>query len=121
VPRSRRWDFLYDREKQPIRTYLLAELARMLAAEIEEARPPDARLRAALEAARLDLARDWDGVERVVSALPEDERAAARGLARELVEACLDLKERAEGARLGRGDLADALRLLEGRLFRVIG
>jgi hypothetical protein len=119
VPRDRRWDFLYDREKQPIRAYLLAEFARSLAAEVEEARPPDAVLRIALEAARLDLARDWDGAERAVSALPEGDRASARALVRELAEACLALQERAEGARLRRPDLVEALRLVEQRMFRV--
>jgi hypothetical protein len=119
VPRDRRWDFLYDRQKQPVRSYLLAEFARALAAEVEAARPPDVVLRTALEAARLDLDRDWDGAERSVSGLAPDERAGARALVRELTEACLALQERAEGARLKRPDLVEALRLVEQRLFRV--
>jgi hypothetical protein len=35
------------------------------------------------------------------------------------VESCLELKERAEGAKITRADLGDALRLVERRLFRV--
>lgn len=121
MSRDRRWDFLYDREKQPIRSYLLGEFARVLAEEIGAARPADPVLRAALEAARLDLSRDWDDAERVVAALPALEQAGARALVRELTEACLALQERAEGARLRRPELVEALRLVEGRLFRVVG
>lgn len=119
MPRDRRWDFLYDREKQPIRSYLLAEFARVLAGEVEAARPAELVLRTALEAARLDLARDWDAAERAVATLPEGDQAGARALVRELTEACLALQERAEGARLKRPDLVEALRLVEQRLFRV--
>lgn len=120
MTRDRRWDFLYDRQKQPVKEYLLERFAAELADELRDD-PRQASLRLALELARLDLAREWDALEaRLEAAAPvEPLRGEARGLARELVEGCLELKERAEAARLTREDLGQALRLLEERLFRV--
>ena len=121
MARDRRWDFLYDRQKQPVKAYLVERFADELAAELREGAHPDPTLRLALELAGLDLARDWDALEaRLDGAAPaEPLRSAARTLGRELTERCLELKERAEAARLDRTDLADALRRVERRLFSV--
>jgi hypothetical protein len=122
VPRDRRWDFLYERQKQPVKTFVLDRFADELADALRpEAEADGPALRLALELAALDLARDWDGLEARLeaAALPPVRRDRARALGRELVERCLELKERATGARLGRPELAEALRLLEARVFRV--
>ncbi len=84
--RDRRWDFLYDRQRQPVKAYVLERFAEEVARELRawpppfvewvsdelrsrwavgaEAPPRDDVLRLALELARLDLAREWDEVER---------------------------------------------------------
>lgn len=144
--RDRRWDFLYDREKQPVKGYVLERFAGELARELEAWPPPtlewsseelrarwaagaaerprDDVLRFALEIARLDLLRDFEGVER---RLAEDghrlqtpaEAAALHLLVRVVTEKCLGLKEYAEAARIRREDLAAMLQDVERRLFRV--
>jgi hypothetical protein len=145
VPRDRRWDFLYDRQRQPVKAYVVERLGEELAQDLSTwpppagdfvddalqarwasalaARPRDAVLRLALEAARLELARDWDGAERRIEEererLAPGDEDAARLLVRFLTEKCLAFQEWAEGARLGRGDLGEALRAAERRLFRV--
>jgi hypothetical protein len=145
VPRDRRWDHLYDRQKQPVKQYVLERFAEELAGDVERWPPPfgewvsdelrarwaagmrdrprEAVVRLALDAARLDLARDYEGVERLLDAardrLAEGEEAAVHLLVRYLTERCLALKEYAEGARLTRDDLVGALRGVERRLFRV--
>jgi hypothetical protein len=48
-----------------------------------------------------------------------EERSAGQLLVRLITERCLWLKERAEGARLTRGDLSGALGLVEKTLFKV--
>jgi hypothetical protein len=146
VPRDRRWDFLYDQQRQPVRAFVVERLGEELAQDLSSwpppvedfvdealrarwaaavaAQPRDAVVRLALEAARLELARDWDGAERRIEEererLATGEEDAVRLLARFLTEKCLAFKEWAEGARLGRGDLEDALRAAERRLFRVV-
>jgi hypothetical protein len=145
--RDRRWDFLYDRQKQPVRAYVLERFAEEVAAELQAWPPPfvewvsdelrarwaagaaerprDDVLRFALELARLDLLRDFEGVER---RLREDshrlqtaaEEAAVHLLVRLLTERCLALKEHADRMRLGREDLVASLDLVERRLFRVV-
>jgi hypothetical protein len=126
VPRDRRWDHLYDRRAQPVRAFVVERFGMELGEELarREPRPPDAVVRLALELARLDLAREWEALERRLdeerARVGDDAAAAARTLGRELVETCLDFKEWAEGARLGRADLAASLRHAEAALFRVV-
>ncbi|ABS24580.1 hypothetical protein [Anaeromyxobacter sp. Fw109-5] len=144
--RDRRWDHLYDRERQPVKAYVLERFAGELARELEAWPPPfvewvsdelrarwaagaaerprDDVLRFALEVARLDLVRDFEGVERHLAAdahrlQTPAEAAALHLLVRLVTEKCLGLKEYAEGARLRREDLAAMLHDVERRLFRV--
>ncbi len=145
--RDKRYDWLYERQKQPIKQYLVerfaAELAGELAAwpptglaweseasrrrwEAGAAAPPGERVvRYALELARLDLQRRWEEIDRRMEGeaggwwrTPE-EKAAGQLLVRFLTERCLWLKEQASGARLTRDDLCGALDLVERRLFKV--
>ena len=145
--RDRRWDFLYDRQKQPVKAFILERFAEHLAEELAQWPPPfvewgseaqrerwaaaaaerprDDVLRFALELARLDLAREYEAYEeRLVNGrssrwhTPQEE-AAGHLLVLLLTEQCLELKEHASGAHLGRADLVHALDLLERRLFRV--
>lgn len=144
--RDRRWDHLYERQKQPVKSYLLEQFADGLAEELRawpppfvdwvseelrrrwsagaEAPPREDVLRFALELARLDLVMDFEGAERALRAgahrlqTPAEE-AALHLLVRLVTEKLLDLKEHAEGARLRREDLAGAIDLVERRLFRV--
>ncbi|ACG75381.1 conserved hypothetical protein [Anaeromyxobacter sp. K] len=144
--RDRRWDFLYDRQRQPVKAYLLQRFAEELARTLAEWPPPDLQweseaerarwghgaaerprddvVRFALELARLDLVREYDEVERrhergAHRLQTPAEQAALHLLVRLITEACLELKERAEGAHLTRADLATVPDLLERRLFRV--
>lgn len=145
MARDRRWDFLYDREKLPVKRWLLAEFARALAGELqawpppwEDAVPgelrarhaaglaaalPEAGARFALEVARLELARAFERIDRLmVDEAPrrwpsEAEAAAGHLLVRFATERCLELRERAAGARLTRQDLAGALAEVERRLY----
>jgi hypothetical protein len=147
VGRDRRYDHLYDRQKMPVRSFIVERFAEELASDLaawppaslaweddaQRARhadalaapPREAVVRLALALARLDLARDLDGYERLLASEGERawqgaaERAAGLLLVRFLTERCLDLKERAEGARLSREDLVGALDLVERRVFRV--
>jgi hypothetical protein len=144
--RDRRWDFLYDRQRQPVKAYVLERFADELATDLaawpppflewvsEELRarwasgaaerPREDVVRFSLELARLDLLREFEEVER---RLREDrhrlqtpaEEAALHLLVRLLTEKCLGLKEYAERMSLSREDLAGALREVERRLFRV--
>lgn len=143
--RDRRWDFLYDRQRQPVKDYLLRRFAEELARELaawpppvvewvsEELRhrwaaglaerPRDEVIRLALEVARLDLGREFEAIDRLVTSdgprrwrTPAEE-AAGHLLARYVAEKCLGLKEWAEGARLTRDDLIAAVRDAERRLF----
>jgi hypothetical protein len=145
--RDRRWDFLYDRQKQPVKEYLLGRFAEELARELSawpppvvewvseelrrrwaaglEEKPRDDVVRLALEVARLDLAREFEAIDRLMASeasrrwrTPAEE-AAGHLLARFVTEKCLGLKEWAEGARLTRDDLVGAVRDVERRLFRV--
>ncbi len=144
--RDRRWDFLYDRQKQPVKAYLLERFAEELARELEAWPPPFVEwvsealrrrweagaaerpredvLRFALELARLDLLREFEEEERRLRdeahrLRTPAEQAAVHLLVRLITEQCLGLKEHAEGARLRREDLAGMLALVERRLFRV--
>jgi hypothetical protein len=144
--RDRRWDFLYDRQKQPVKAYVLERFAEEVASELlawpppfvewvsdelrarwgagAAERPRDDVLRLALELARQDLRRDFEGVERRLREeahrlrSPADE-AAVHLLVRLLTERCLGLKEYAEQMRLSREDLVSALDGVERRVFRV--
>ena len=144
--RDRRWDFLYDRQRQPVKVYLLERFAEELARELaawpppfvewvsEELRrrwaagaaerPRDDVVRLALEVARLDLLREFEAVERKLGdeahrlKTPAEE-AALHLLVRLVTEKCLGLKEHAHAARISRADLVAALLDVERRLFRV--
>jgi hypothetical protein len=146
--RDRRYDWLYERQKQPVKAYVLDRFAGELAAELRAWPPPaleweseaerrrwqagagtpprEAVLRLALEAARLDLGRDWEGLERLLAGerarlQGEAEVAALHLLTRLVTERCLEVKERAEGMRLSRADLVEAVGQVERQLFRVTG
>jgi hypothetical protein len=144
--RDRRWDFLYDRQRQPVKAYVLERFAEELGAELaawpppfldwvsEElraryaegaaARPRDDVVRFALEVGRLDLLREFEEIDRRLRAeahrlqTPAEE-AALHLLVRLVTEKCLGLKEHAERLRLTREDLASCLVDVERRLFRV--
>jgi hypothetical protein len=142
--RDRRFDWLYDRQKQPVREFILERFAEELARELAGWPPPFAEwvspeLRArwaagmeapprpqvlwlALALARLDLAREFEAEERLQRfegahclRTPAEE-AACHLLVRFVTEKCLGLKEWAEGARLGRDDLVRAVGMAEARL-----
>lgn len=144
--RDRRWDFLYDRQRQPVKAYVLERFALELAGELAAWPPPfvewvsdelrarwsagaaerprDDVVRFALEIARLDLLRQFDEVERRLGAEEHRLRAPAEAaalhlLVRLLTEKCLGLKEHADKLRLSREDLAACLLDVERRLFRV--
>jgi hypothetical protein len=146
VVRDRRWDFLYERQKEPVKDHVLARFAETLARELEAwppaelewssdaertrwaigaaARPREDVVRLALEIARLDLSREFERVEahlaREAHRLQSPaEEAAVHLLARLVSEACLELKERAERMRLTRSELVAAVDGVERRLFRV--
>ncbi len=144
--RDRRWDFLYDRDKQPVKAFVLARFAASLAEDLAAWPPPfvewlteDTRrryqagmaerpreevVRFALEMARLDLGREVEALdEKMRNEAPRRLRGAAEEAAMHLLsrfvsEKCLSLKEWAEGARLSREDLVDAVELVERRLYR---
>lgn len=145
--RDRRWDHLYERQRQPVKEFVLERFAEELARELDAWPPPfvewvaeDQRtrhaagvarkpreevVRLALEMARLDLAREFEAEERLLERerprlrAPE-EPAAVHLLLRFLTEKCLSLKEHAEAMRIARPDLVEALRAVERRLFRVV-
>lgn len=144
--RDRRWDFLYDRQKQPVKAYVLERFAEQLAAELSAWPPPfvewiseelrarwaagaaerprDDVVRFALEIARLDLLREFEEIERRLRAdahrvQSPAEEAALHLLVRLLTERCLGLKEYAESMKLRREDLSACLLDVERRLFRV--
>lgn len=142
--RDRRWDFLYDREKQPVKAFVLERFAEALAEELAAWPPPlvewltedyrrryqagmaerprDEVVRFALEVARLDLAREVEALDaKMRLEAPRRlrggaEEAAVHLLSRFVSEKCLSLKEWAEGARLSREDLVHAVDLCERRL-----
>lgn len=145
--RDRRWDHLYDREKQPVKDVILERFAEELAERLRSWPPPEVEwvtedlrrrwaaglewaprgevLRLALELARFDLLREHEAYDegmrnRAPRACqnPADE-AALQLLVLYVTEECLSLKEWAEGAKLSRADLAGAIDLAERRLFRV--
>jgi hypothetical protein len=145
--RDRRFDWLYQRQKQPVRAFIVERFAEELAGEVAAWPPPflewvsdelraryaagaaapprEAVVRLALEVARLDLRREWEEIDRRLAGpdahllRSEAERSALHLLVRFLTEKCLALKEHAERARLSREDLCRALDLVERRLFRV--
>lgn len=145
--RDRRWDHLYDAEKQPVKEVILERFAEELAGRLGAWPPPGVEwvtdnlrrrwaaglegaprgevLRLALELARFDLLREHEAFDegmrnRAPRACqnPADD-AALHLLVLYVTEECLALKEWAEGANLSRADLADAVGLAERRLFRV--
>lgn len=144
--RDRRWDFLYDRQKQPVKVYILERYAVELAGELSTWPPPsvewvseelraryaggaaekprDDVLRFALELARLDLLRQHEELAALLAREAHRlqtpaERTTVQLLLLLVTERCLELKEHAEAARLTRDDLAGMLVDVERRLFRV--
>jgi hypothetical protein len=145
--RDRRWDFLYERQKQPVKAWVLERFAEELGRELlawpppfvdwvseplraryaagAAERPREELVRRALELARLDLVREHEVYERVLRedgpGLPRTpaEEAALHLLVLLLTERCLGLKEHADKLRLTRADLAAALGEVERRVFRV--
>lgn len=144
--RDRRYDWLYERQKQPVKQYVLTRFAGELADELRAWPPPDLEwesealkarwqagaaapprpevLRSSLALARLDLRREYQGVEQGLGALGgtaqgEVDRAAAHLLLRLVTERCLGLKEYADGLKLTREDLVGALDQVERALFLV--
>jgi hypothetical protein len=142
--RDRRFDWLYDRQKQPVKEFILERFADELSRELSawpppfvewvspelrarwaagmEAPPREEVLRLALRLARLDLLRDFEAQERALRAEAHrlrspSEEAASHLLVRFVSEKCLGLKEWAEGARLSREDLVRCLEMAERRLF----
>lgn len=142
--RDRRFDWLYDRQKQPVKEFILERFADELSRELSawpppfvewvspelrarwaagmEAPPREEVLRLALRLARLDLLRDFEAQERLLRAEAHrlrspSEEAASHLLVRFVSEKCLGLKEWAEGARLSREDLVRCLEMAERRLF----
>lgn len=144
---NRRWDFLYERQKQPVKEFVLARFADELASDLAAWPPPFAEwvseellaryaagtgerpreqvLRFALHVARLDLLRDFDAIDRLMGDETQrhwqtpSEAAAGHLLVRLVTEECLALKESASGLGLGRADLVDAVARAEKRLFLV--
>ena len=145
--RDRRFDHLYDVQKQPVKEVVVSRFAEELADRLrawppadvewlsEELRrrhgaglagpPRDEVLRLGLELSRLDLLREHEAFDEamrnrapMVCQGPADE-AALQLLVLYVGEECLSLKEWAEGAKLTRADLARAVDLVERRLFRV--
>jgi hypothetical protein len=142
--RDRRWDFLYDRQRQPVRTYVLERFAEELASELSAwpppfvewvsddlrtrwaagvAEKPQARVvRLALSLAKLDLAREFELEEKLLdregpSAWQTDaDRAAGHLVVRYVTERCLGLKEHADAMRLTRAELIGAVELAEKKL-----
>lgn len=145
--RDRRWDFLYDVHKRPVREVILERFSEELARELEAWPPASAEwaseaaarrfaagmagpprpqvLRLALALARLDLGREHDAFEERMrneadaTCSGKGEREALQLLVVFVTERCLALKEHAEGARLSRADLVRAVELAERRIFRV--
>ena len=145
MPRDRRWDFLHDRQKQPVREFILDRFAAEVAGELAAWPPPFAEwipdelraryaaasgerprddvLRFALELARLELASEFEAIDRLMSdEAPRRWQSAAEAAAGHLVvryvtERCLALKEHAEGARLSRADLSRAVDAVERLVF----
>ena len=135
--RDRRWDYLYDVGRQPVKEYVLARFARELADELRgwplpfdecvpgellarhaaglAERPRDVVVRFALRLSRLELRREFDEVDRLVqgeSSLhwqSRSEAAAGHLLVRLVTERCLELMERASGLGLSRAALAGAV------------
>ena len=143
---DRRWDFLYERQAQPVKKFVLARFAELLAQEIRAwppaeliwedeaqrarwakgaaARPRDEVIRLALEAARLDLAHEYERIEAFLSSESHrlqgaTEEAALHLLSRLVTESCLELKERADRLRLSRADLCEAVDATERVLFHL--
>jgi len=145
--RDTRYDWLYERQKQPIKQHLLERFAGQLADEVAAWPPPDLEwesealqrrwqagterrpgervVRYALTLARLDLRREWEEIDRRMRGEADrwwptpGERSAGQLLVKLLSERCLWLKEEASGAHLTRDDLCGALDLVERRLFKV--
>ena len=145
--RDKRYDWLYERQKQPVKQYLVERFAGELADEVAawppadleweteasrrrwqagaEQHPGELVIRYALELARLDLRREWDEIDRRMRGEADawwkspEEKSAGMLLVKLLTERCLWLKEEASGARLTRDDLCGALTLVERRLFKV--
>ena len=143
--RDKRWDFLYEQGRRPVKEFVLERFAEALAGELRAwppenlawsseaerarweaasaVRPREELFRLALAMARMDLRREFDEAEahlaRAAARLRgKAEEDLARLLSRALSEACLELKERADRVRLSREDLVAALDAVEQRLLK---
>jgi len=143
--RDRRFDWLYDRQKQPVRQVIAERFAEELARELATWPPPFVEwvsdplcrrwsagmegppraqvLRLALRLARLDLLREFEAEEKLLreegpaTLHSPAEEAACHLLLRFVTEKCLGLKDWAEGARLKRQELSAIVERVERRLF----
>jgi len=143
--RDRRFDWLYDLQKQPVREVICQRFAEQLCSELGawpppfvewvseelrrrwsagmEGQPRPEVLRLALRLARLDLLREFEAEERLLrdegpaAFRTTAEEAAGHLLVRYVTEKCLGLKEWADGARLTRADLVSVVERVERRLF----
>jgi hypothetical protein len=143
-----RWDHLYDLKPQPIRDYLLDQLAKELERVIREfppavdhwedpaaearfapllaggKRPSDLAVSTALWLARSDLLRDFEAVDQFMrnggleGLGSHEDRELCHFLWRFLVDECLAFAE-ATQSRFKHADLADVLSRLERRLSLV--
>jgi hypothetical protein len=145
MARDRRWDFLYDRQKQPVKAYILERFAEALAGELRQWPPPfvewvsedlrrryqqglekaprEQALRFALELARLELRREFEAIDQLMGGARrhwQDDQEAAAGhlLVRFVTEKLLSLKEYADQVRITRDDLVGAVDAVEKRLFK---
>jgi hypothetical protein len=147
VVRDRRWDFLYERNKEPVKEFILARFAEELAEDLADWPPPfvewvseelraryaaglterprEQVVRFALHVAKLDLLRDFDAIDHLMGDETQRhwqtpaEAATGHLLVRLVTEKCLALKEWVTGVPLGRADLADVVAQAEKRLFLV--
>jgi hypothetical protein len=147
VGRDRRWDFLYERQKEPVKGYVMARFAEELANELSTWPPPfvdwvsdelrsryaaglaekprEQVVRFSLHVAKLDLKLDFEAIDRLMGDETQRhwhtpaEAAASHLLVRFVTEKCLAFKEWATGVRLGRADLVEIVSLVEKRLFLV--
>lgn len=144
MSRDRRWDFLYERRREPAKDFVLARFAEELAGELAAWPPPfvewvsdelraryaiglaekprEQVVRFALHVAKLDLRLDFEAIDRLMGNETQRhwqtpaEAAAGHLLVRFITEKCLALKEWATGLALAREDLVQGLGLVEQQL-----
>jgi len=143
-----RWDWLYERQPQPLKAWVLDQVARELARAVEEfpphveewerpeqrarfepvfeavrGRPGSGPVRLALRLLRLEIARDYEQIDRIMTG-GEADGLAAPGLQHELavflwqhwLDQVLAFGEFAQG-KFRRAELAGLVDRLEARLL----